>query len=50
MSNPEGRIRWSEKRTLKDSREGFLSLELDPGMRLEAAGGCFNTAGGPLDA
>lgn len=40
-------MRWSEKRNLKDSREGSLSLKLDPGRRLEIADGCFNTVGEP---
>ena len=50
MSNPKGRIRWSEKKNLKDSREGSLSLQLDPVMRLETAGDCFNTTGELPDA
>ena len=32
-----GRINWSEKRNVKDSKEYSLSLELDPVMRLETA-------------
>lgn len=44
-----GRINWSEKRNVKDSKEYSLSLELDLVMRLETANGCFNTAGEQLD-